>query len=76
MNDEYWCIVVDRGDGKETLIHEGNDIDKVYTRIGQMVLSLGIEQIVVYRNGEEYRRYALSSQIMHQTGIQNAPDGR
>lgn len=56
---EHWLIVVDRGDGKETRICETDDVNKVYLRIGQMVLSLGIEQIIVYFNGEEYRRYEL-----------------
>jgi hypothetical protein len=60
-NEPYWRVVVDRGDNAETLIHESNDIDAVYRRIGQMVLSLGIEQIIVYRDGEEYRRYKLKS---------------
>lgn len=60
--NERWLVVIDRGDGKETRIHEGDDINKVYTRIGQMVLSLGVDQIIVYRNGEEYRRYELKRQ--------------
>ena len=57
--NEHWLIVVDRGDDKETRICETDDVNKVYLRIGQMVLSLGIEQIIVYRNSEEYRRYEL-----------------
>ena len=64
MSNEYWRVIVDRGDNAETLIHESDDIDAVYRRIGQMVLSLGIEQIIVYRNGEEYRCYELKHRIL------------
>jgi len=59
LHREHWRIVVDRGDGLDTVIHEGYDVSQVCIRIGQMALSLDIAQIVVYRNGEEYRRYEL-----------------
>ncbi len=59
LHREHWRIEVDRGSGLDTTIYDGYEVDRVFIHLGQMVLSLGIEQIVVYRNGEEYRRYEL-----------------
>jgi hypothetical protein len=60
MSDKYhWRVIVDLGDNKETLVHEGVDINMAFLRIGQMALSLGIEQIIILRDAEEYRRYEL-----------------
>lgn len=53
----YYLIVVDRGDGKKTLVHEGNDIYNVYVHIGMMMMSMGIDKITVYRDSEKYRCY-------------------
>lgn len=56
---DTWLVCIDRGDGLMTRISEHDDMEHIYRRIGQMVLSTGVEQIVVYRNSEEYRRYEL-----------------
>jgi len=65
LHREHWRIVVDRGIGiADTTIYDGYEIDRVFIRIGQMALSLDIEQIVVYRNGEEYRRYELKRRLV------------
>jgi len=53
----YYLVVVDRGDGEKTLIHEGNGIYNVYVRIGMMAMSTGIDKITVYRDSEKYRIY-------------------
>lgn len=56
---DYYLVVVDRGGKDLVLAHEGSDINKVYVRIGQMAMSTDIEQIIVHKNSEEYRRYEL-----------------
>ena len=56
---DNWIVSVDRGDGSEMRVTEHDDMEHIYRRIGQIVLSTGMEQIIVYNNGEEYRRYEL-----------------
>jgi hypothetical protein len=55
---DQWIVCIDRGGscGEERLT-EGVDEQKICLRIGQMMLCEDIERIIVYRNGEEYRRY-------------------
>lgn len=53
-----WAVYIDRGRGEEP-VAGSEDEDKICRRIGRMVLSPDIERIIVYRNGEEYRRYEL-----------------
>jgi hypothetical protein len=60
MGSHLWSVVIDRGNGTETIVvPTTRDIEHVFGRIGQMVLSLDIAQIIVYRDDEEYRRYIL-----------------
>lgn len=59
MKEHDWRLVIDRGGGLDTLIVETTDLEGLYRRIGQMVMSLDIEQVAVYRDDVEYRRYVL-----------------
>jgi len=54
----HWRVMVDYGGG-ETLIHEGKDTRKVYVHVGQQAIVAEAEQIIVYRDNAEYRRYEL-----------------
>jgi hypothetical protein len=57
---EHWIVCVEYGGYKGCVrAYEGYDIKKAYIRIGQMALSEGIDQIIVYKNCKEYRCYEL-----------------
>jgi len=62
-DNDQWVICIDRGDGKEDPVVSSNDLDHIFMRIGQLVLSLGIEKIIVYCNDQEYRRYVLHQPV-------------
>lgn len=78
---DYYLVVVDHGSNDLVLAHEGSDINNVYLRIGQMAMSMDIEQIIVYRNSEEYRRYELrkgrgDAMVQDITEITVVPDSK
>lgn len=62
--EHIWRVAVDYGDGVKTDVAieietATTDIDLIYSRIGQSALGDGIDQIIVYRDDKEYRRYIL-----------------
>jgi len=62
-DNNQWVICIDRGDGNEDPVVSSNDLNHIFIRIGQLVLSLGIEKIIVHCNGQEYRRYVLHRHV-------------
>jgi hypothetical protein len=41
---------------RTTIAYEGDDYDKMIQRVGEMVMSITVDRVLVYRDGEQYRR--------------------